>query len=60
MLASHSRGIIEAGLLVLIATPVARVLFSVIGFTRQRDYAYVGVTLVVLTVLVYNLVAGMR
>jgi uncharacterized membrane protein len=47
-----SRGIIQLGLLLLIATPVARVLFSAVGFARQRDWIYVGLTLVVLAGLV--------
>lgn len=54
-LSSHSRGVIELGLLILIATPIARVVFSVIAFARQRDWTYVVVTLIVLGVLVYNL-----
>src|SRR5579859_5157472 len=33
-LAGHSRGMIQAGLLLLIATPVARVIFSVFAFLR--------------------------
>ena len=52
------RGIIQAGLLLLIATPIARVLFSVIGFVRQRDWLYVAITLLVLTLLGYILAAG--
>ncbi len=36
--------IIVLGLLVLIATPVARVAFSIIWFVRQRDWMYVLVT----------------
>ncbi len=59
-LASHSRGIIEVGLLVLIATPIARVLFSVVAFALQRDRVYVVVTLLVLGVLLYNLIGGYR
>jgi uncharacterized membrane protein len=54
-LAGRGRGIIQLGLLVLIATPVARVLFSVIGFARERDWIYVILTLIVLGVLVYSL-----
>jgi uncharacterized membrane protein len=57
---SHSRGIIEVGLLLLIATPIARVAFYAIAFALQRDRVYVGITLVVLGVLVYNLVGGYR
>jgi uncharacterized membrane protein len=51
-------GIIQAGLLLLIATPVARVVFSVAGFARQRDWLYVGITLIVLTLLGYSMIAG--
>jgi uncharacterized membrane protein len=59
-LASHSRGIIEVGLLVLIATPIARVIFSAIAFALQRDRSYVVITLMVLAVLVHNLMWGYR
>lgn len=53
-----SAGIIQLGLLLLMATPVARVLLSVIAFALQRDRLYVGVTLVVLSVLLYSLLAS--
>jgi uncharacterized membrane protein len=46
---------IQLGLLILIATPVARVAFSVFAFTWQRDWPYVAITLVVLSVLLYGL-----
>jgi uncharacterized membrane protein len=59
-LALRSRGIIEIGLLLLILTPIARVVFSVIAFAIQRDRTYLVVTLIVLAVLVYNLVWGYR
>ncbi|HEY6905099.1 MAG TPA: DUF1634 domain-containing protein [Candidatus Acidoferrales bacterium] len=51
----HSRGIIQLGLLLLIATPIARVAFSVAGFASERDWLYVVITLVVLAVLIYSL-----
>jgi uncharacterized membrane protein len=54
----HGRGLIQPGLLLLIATPVARVVFSVFAFARQRDWTYVSITLVVLAVLVYSLQSG--
>jgi len=50
--------IIELGLLLLILTPVARVVFSVIAFARERDFMYVGMTLIVLAVLLYSLLAA--
>jgi uncharacterized membrane protein len=49
------RGLIQLGLLVLIATPVARVAFSLVAFGVQRDRTYVAVTLIVLTLLLLSL-----
>jgi uncharacterized membrane protein len=51
-------GLIQLGLLVLLATPLARVAFSVLAFALQRDRTYVVVTLIVLAVLLYSLAAG--
>jgi uncharacterized membrane protein len=56
--AFHGRGLIQLGLLVLIATPVARVAFSFFAFLYERDWTYVMVTLVVLGLLVYSLKGG--
>lgn len=54
-LAGDGQAVIQLGLLLLIATPVARVVFSVFAFLLQRDYLYVGITLIVLAVLLYSL-----
>jgi uncharacterized membrane protein len=51
-------GLIQLGLLLLIATPVARVAFSVAAFALQGDRLYVVVTLIVLAVLIYSLTGG--
>ena len=48
---------IQLGLILLIATPVTRVAVSVVAFAIERDWLYVGITLVVLTVLIYGLLA---
>ena len=53
-----SRGLIQLGLLLLISTPVLRVVFSVFAFALQRDMTYVMVTLIVLCVLIYSLSGG--
>jgi uncharacterized membrane protein len=53
-----STSIIQLGVLLLIATPIARVLMSVIGFARERDWMYVGCSLLVLALLSYGLVHG--
>ena len=49
------QGVIQLGLLLLIATPVARVAFSVWAFARERDWMYVGITLMVLVLLLASL-----
>jgi uncharacterized membrane protein len=51
----RGRGVIQLGLLLLIATPVARVAFSAYAFARLRDGRYVVITLVVLGLLLYSL-----
>ena len=54
-LGMHGRGIIQLGLLLLIATPVARVAFSIWGFARERDRMYVAFTVIVFAILMYSL-----
>jgi uncharacterized membrane protein len=54
-MAFHGRGLIQLGLLVLIATPIARVTFSVFAFLYQRDWKYLVFTLIVLGLLLYSL-----
>jgi uncharacterized membrane protein len=49
------RGLIQFGLLLLIAVPVVRVTFSVVAFALQKDRTYVVVTLIVLAILMYSL-----
>jgi uncharacterized membrane protein len=52
--------IIQLGLLLLIATPVARVFFSIIGFAMERDWLYICVTIVVLLLLLHSLTGDMH
>ena len=51
----EARAVIQLGLGLLIATPVARVIFSLFAFVRQRDGIYVVVTSIVLAVLLLGL-----
>lgn len=41
VMSGRRRGIIQFGLLLLIATPIARVAFSLLAFVRQGDRIYV-------------------
>lgn len=54
----HGRGLIQLGLLLLIAVPIARVALSIIVFARQRDVLYVFITLIVFLILVHSLLSG--
>ena len=51
--------LILAGLLLLIATPVARVVFSMVAFAMEKDWVYVGITALVLGVLAYSIITGL-
>jgi uncharacterized membrane protein len=46
---------IQVGLLILIATPIARVAFALAAFYLERDRLYAGITLAVLLVLLYSI-----
>lgn len=54
----RARSIIQAGILLLIATPIARVAVSLGGFALERDRKYVLITAIVLTILIYSLLSG--
>jgi uncharacterized membrane protein len=57
--ARRGQGLIQLGVLMLVATPIARVAFSIFAFARQRDYLYVSLTLIVFTLLMYSFVGGL-
>ena len=47
--------VILSGLLLLIATPVARVVFTIVAFVLRRDFMYFGITLLVLLILLCSI-----
>lgn len=54
-LSSHGRNLIQFGLLLLMATPMARVALLVFAFARQHDRTYTIVALIVLALLLFSL-----
>ena len=54
----RGKGIIQLGLMLLIATPVARVAFSIWGFAAERDKMYIAFTAIVLSILLYSLLGS--
>ena len=49
---------LSLGLLTLIATPILRVIGSIIGFVYERDWRYALVTLAVLLVVILSIFIG--
>jgi len=54
--AGDPAAIIQLAVLLLIATPVARVIFALVAFGIERDKLYVGISAVVLAVLLFSLI----
>jgi uncharacterized membrane protein len=52
--------VIRAGLLVLLATPVARVVASVVDYTRDRDWLFAALTFLVLVIVLGSVLIGAR
>lgn len=51
----RARSVVQLGLMVLIATPVARVVYCVVGFIRQRNLLYALISSAVLMILLFSL-----
>ena len=58
VVAGQPAAIVQLGLVLLIATPVARVAMSLVAFVLQRDRVYVLVTAIVLALLIFSLTGG--
>lgn len=54
-----ANGLLNAGLLVLMATPILRVVVSVIEYAKIKDWFFVMTTLAVLTVLLVSIALAM-
>ena len=52
--------LMSAGLLILMATPVARVVASVIGYAAERDWTFLVLTATVLVILLSSLLVALN
>ncbi|MBS1919087.1 MAG: DUF1634 domain-containing protein [Bacteroidetes bacterium] len=52
--------IIQLGVVILIATPVARIIFSIFGFIREKDILYIFIALIVLGIIVTSMSLGLK
>ena len=55
LLRGRGRSIIQMGIFFLIATPITRIAFSVVGYILEKDYLYVALALIVLIIILINL-----
>jgi uncharacterized membrane protein len=62
MLRGIARGdasaVIDLGILLLVATPICRVIFAVIAFVLEADRLYIAVSAIVLAVLLFGMLRG--
>jgi len=54
----RGRAIIQFGIILLIATPIARVFLSAISFVAEKDYLYVGIAVIVLAIITVSMLGG--
>lgn len=58
VLSFKGAAVVQFGLLMLIFTPIARVLMAVISFLLEKDYLYVLIGLIVLSIIMVSLSGG--
>lgn len=51
----NGKAIIQLGILLLIFTPISRVILAVISFFIERDYLYVLIGLMILSIILFSL-----
>ncbi|HVW97935.1 MAG TPA: DUF1634 domain-containing protein [Mucilaginibacter sp.] len=56
--ALKGQAIIQLGIVLLVATPILRVMFSTVGFLLEKDYLYVGISLLVLIIIFASMLSG--
>lgn len=50
--------IIQLGILMLIFTPLMRIIFALIGYLKEKDYVYVVISSIVLAIMVVSFFTG--
>lgn len=53
-----AKSLIQFGIIILIATPILRVVLSAVGFLIERDYLYTGITVLVLVIILASMISG--
>ncbi|SDI71713.1 DUF1634 domain-containing protein [Chryseobacterium taeanense] len=50
--------IIQLGILLLIFTPLMRIIFALIGYSKEKDYVYVVISSIVLAIMAVSFFTG--
>ncbi len=58
--AGQAKGIVQMGVVVLIATPILRIAFSLVGFILEKDRLYIIITAIVLSVMLFSIFGGLK
>lgn len=56
----NAKEIIQLGVVILIATPILRIIFSLISFILEKDKLYVIITIIVLTIIMFSMFGGLK
>nr|NKQ94879.1 DUF1634 domain-containing protein [Escherichia coli] len=51
--------IIQLAVVLLIATPILRIAFSVLAFAIEKDKLYVIITLIVFSIIIFGMYSGL-
>ncbi|WP_442590566.1 DUF1634 domain-containing protein [Pedobacter sp. AW31-3R] len=54
-----STEVIQLGVVILIATPIIRIIFSLISFVLEKDKLYVLITAIVLFIILFSMFGGL-
>jgi uncharacterized membrane protein len=60
VLVLNTRGIVQLGVVTLIATPILRIAFSLIAFLKEKDKLYVMITFIVLSIMLFSIFGGLK
>ena len=60
VLALNAKGIVQLGVVALIATPILRIAFSLFAFFIEKDKLYVMITFIVLSIMLFSIFGGLK
>nr|WP_042001412.1 DUF1634 domain-containing protein [Capnocytophaga canimorsus] len=58
LIQGESLGIVALGVLLMLATPILRLILSLLLFLKEKDFLYVGITLLVIGILIWSILLG--